>query len=164
VVCLCVILLGVSAEPIRAADRHRHLLGTFEVASLQKAVEHYRADCGQYPSTDDGLNALVRDSGADGWHGPYIMRVPVDPWNRPFIYSYPPGSIAPEIVSYGADQKLGGQYFDSDISSRNLWRSIPETPWEAGARYMYIGLWILAWPGFIGSAIALVRSYRRQQV
>jgi general secretion pathway protein G len=121
VVCLCVILAGFIIQPFWDPNRSLYRLATYEVAVLQKIVEQYRADCGEYPSTQDWPNALVRDSGVEGWNGPYLTAVPMDPWKQPFIYSYSSGAIAPQVVSYGADQRPGGEYFKADISSRNLW-------------------------------------------
>jgi len=81
VVCLCVILAGFIIQPFWDPNRSLYRLATYEVAVLQKIVEQYRADCGEYPSTQDWPNALVRDSGVEGWNGPNLTAVPMDPGN-----------------------------------------------------------------------------------
>lgn len=59
--------------------------------SLQAPLLQYRIHMGSYPSTDQGLEALLRapDGRSDRWRGPYIDRLPEDPWGRPYQYEYP---------------------------------------------------------------------------
>jgi hypothetical protein len=86
--------------------------------------------------------------------------VPLDPWDRPYIYLRS-ADPAPEILSYGADRKPGGEFFDADISSRNVQRSFPESPLEIRARRLFIGIWVGAWLYSIGSLLLLRRTSRR---
>ena len=62
-----------------------------DISNLETALEMYKADNGDYPSGQDGLNALVAAPGnAAKWNGPYVKRgLPVDPWGHSYIYSYP---------------------------------------------------------------------------
>jgi general secretion pathway protein G len=160
VVSLCLVYIGFFAHPPVDATRGRYIHGAVQVERSAKAVERYREDCGEYPSARDGLNALVVDPGVVGWHGPYLEnRVPLDPWHRPYIYLLSADS-APEILSYGADGKPGGEGFDADISSRNPWRSIPDSPFEVRERRLWFGIWIGAWFGLIGSVLLLRRTSR----
>lgn len=155
VVSLCVIVLGVFAEPVRDHNRGRYILGIVQVKAIAKAVERYRADCGVYPSASKGLNALIIDQGVKSWRGPYLKEMPLDPWHKPYIYLRSADSESPEIVSYGADRKPGGEFFDADISSRNLQHSIPESPIEVKANRILLGIWMGAWICLIGSLLAL---------
>ena len=81
-----------------------------QIGLLKKALETYKLDTGDYPTTEQGLQALrVRPAGVTNlanWSGPYLDKdVPLDPWKRPFRYRYPGKRVPtePEIWSLGAD-------------------------------------------------------------
>jgi general secretion pathway protein G len=83
------------------------------IGQLTDVLEFYRLDVGSYPSTDQGLDALVTaPSGAANWHGPYLKdgKTPVDPWGRPFQYRNPSArtGLPFDICSYGASGQPGG--------------------------------------------------------
>jgi hypothetical protein len=133
-------------------------MSTRDVQALTKAVERYKADCGEYPTASQGLNALVLDYGVSGWRGPYLKDLPVDPWQRPYEYLLTVGTL--EILSYGADGKPGGEFFDADISSRNLRWSMPDSPYEFRAHLPLIRMSIAACFCFIASILVLRRTLR----
>lgn len=84
------------------------------------ALGAYKLDTGTYPTTEEGLKALrIRPAGAVNWRGPYLPAdVPSDPWGHEYIYTYPGNhGPAPDIVSYGADEKPGGMGPDADYAS-----------------------------------------------
>ena len=92
-----------------------------QVEMLATALDAYRLDNGHYPSTTQGLTALVSaptDEAATGWRGPYLRRaVPLDPWGKPYQYRYP-GEANPagfDLLSYGADGRAGGDGENADI-------------------------------------------------
>lgn len=92
-----------------------------QIDAFRKALDAYRLDVGQYPSTGDGLRALVaRPAGAERWNGPYLERaeVPVDPWGERYVYRAP-GEAGRDfdVVTYGKDRRPGGQGSDADIKS-----------------------------------------------
>jgi general secretion pathway protein G len=91
-----------------------------QIQSFGSALDLFYLDAGRYPSTAEGLAALVRPTGAvAGWAGPYLKggNVPSDPWNHPYVYRSP-GLHAPyDIVSYGADGQEGGTDLAADISA-----------------------------------------------
>lgn len=91
-----------------------------QIESLGSAIELYRIDNGRYPTTDEGLKALLQaPPGVDGWKGPYLTKkdVPNDPWNRPYYYRSP-GQHGPfDIFSLGADNQVGGTGENEDIAS-----------------------------------------------
>jgi len=83
------------------------------IGQLTDVLEFYRLDVGAYPSTDQGLDALVTaPSGVANWHGPYLKdgKAPVDPWGRPFQYRNPSSRTGQpfDICSYGASGQPGG--------------------------------------------------------
>lgn len=89
-----------------------------QIHSFMVALDNYFIDVGDYPSNQQGLEALREDSGAPGWVGPYLqMTIPTDPWSNPYFYKAPGRSGGFEIVSYGADGAEGGEGDDRDIAS-----------------------------------------------
>jgi len=82
-------------------------------ASIGTALDSFEMDTGAYPTTAQGLEALIREpEGVTGWRGPYLkeMQVPRDPWGREYVYKCP-GDHEPlpyDLISYGRDGKEGG--------------------------------------------------------
>jgi general secretion pathway protein G len=163
VISFSIILTGffAAASP-RDPNRARYIYCTLQVQRLSAALKQYRADCGDYPSSQGGLQSLVADQGDKGWRGPYIKEVQLDPWHRPFLYLRSLDSPQPEILSYGADGKPGGESFNTDISSRNLWRPIPDSPFETRTRWLMRTIWIGAWICFVGCVIVLKKMWRQK--
>jgi general secretion pathway protein G len=91
-----------------------------QVQSLTTALELYKVDTGRYPTTSEGLKALVEAPvAATTWNGPYLTKkeVPVDPWGRPYAYRAP-GQHGPfDISSLGADNQPGGTGENEDITN-----------------------------------------------
>jgi len=87
------------------------------------ALDSYRLDNDYYPSSAQGLTALVTkptgEPAARNWRGPYLKRgVPADPWGRPYLYSMAPGSSETyAIKTMGRDGQPGGTGEDADYSS-----------------------------------------------
>ena len=92
-----------------------------QIKDLEQAMEMYKLDVGRYPSSQEGLEALVRKpSNATGWNGPYLKAdVPLDPWNREYNYKYPGEKGEIDIYTYGANGAPGGEGEDSDVGN---WR------------------------------------------
>lgn len=90
-----------------------------QIDSFQKALVAYRLDVGSFPSTESGLDALVRPpTGVKKWAGPYLSKdVPIDPWGNPYIYRLPGQHGEYDILSYGHDGRPGGDGNDADIGS-----------------------------------------------
>ncbi|MGH6857629.1 MAG: type II secretion system major pseudopilin GspG [Methylocella sp.] len=82
-----------------------------QVQSFSSSLDLFYLDLGHYPSTSEGLAALVqRPAGETGWNGPYLQKgyVPSDPWGHPYIYRSPSEHGPYEIVSLGSSGKEGG--------------------------------------------------------
>jgi general secretion pathway protein G len=90
-----------------------------QIDGLEKALDQYRLDVGRYPSTEQGLNALmVQPSGASKWIGPYLKKgIPPDPWGRPYNYKSPGEHGDIDLYSYGRDGSQGGTGEDADITN-----------------------------------------------
>lgn len=94
-----------------------------QMRSFASALDLFQLDTGRYPSTAEGLTALVqRTSGATNWNGPYLKggMVPNDPWSHPYIYRAPGEHDAYDILSYGSDGQEGGSGTAGDISLDKL--------------------------------------------
>jgi len=91
-----------------------------QIQSFSSALDLFYLDAGRYPSTAEGLAALVKPaSGLTAWNGPYLKggSVPSDPWGKPYLYRSPGERSAYEILSYGADGQEGGTGTAADIST-----------------------------------------------
>lgn len=90
-----------------------------QLDSLEKALDQYRLDVGRYPSTEQGLNALIAQPGGDAkWAGPYLRKgLPLDPWSRPYSYKSPGDHGEFDLFSYGRDGAQGGNGEDADITN-----------------------------------------------
>jgi general secretion pathway protein G len=86
-----------------------------QINRLAMAVESYYLDTG---STPDSLDALVNESGVEGWNGPYVKPSSLkDPWGREYVYEYPGEHGDFDIYSLGADGQPGGEDRNADINS-----------------------------------------------
>jgi general secretion pathway protein G len=91
-----------------------------QIGAFEKSLDTYRLDLGRYPSTEEGLGALLTApaSGAAKWNGPYLKKaVPLDPWGHPFQYRAPGAKSEFEILSLGRDGQPGGSGEDADITN-----------------------------------------------
>jgi general secretion pathway protein G len=90
-----------------------------QIDAFEKALEAYNLDVSHYATTEQGLDALVKQpAGEKKWQGPYLKKaVPLDPWGNPYMYKRPGDHGDYDIWSYGRDGKPGGQKEDADITS-----------------------------------------------
>jgi hypothetical protein len=126
-----------------------------------RAIDRFKNHCGDFPSVAIGLDALSRDPGLGCWRGPYLDGgVPLDPWHHKYVYHYAPHSASPEIVSYGADGRPGGRFFDADISSLSLSDFVTASPREVEIhREILVTFWsaVIGFLACAGLLWALVR-------
>jgi len=91
-----------------------------QIDALDKALDSFRLDIGHYPTSEEGLQALVvQPSSEPNWAGPYLKKsVPADPWGRPYVYQQP-GTHGGDfdLLSYGKDGRAGGTGEDADITN-----------------------------------------------
>jgi len=91
-----------------------------QIEDLAGALDMYRMDVGRYPSTEEGLKALVeKPANARAWNGPYLRKnnVPQDPWVYDYHYASPGEHGRFDIYSLGADNAPGGEGEDQDVNS-----------------------------------------------
>ena len=90
-----------------------------QIAELEKTLDNFKLDVGRYPTTEEGLDALVkRPASANLWSGHYVKEVPKDPWNNPYKYANPGAGGGVEILSLGADGIAGGDGENADIRNK----------------------------------------------
>jgi general secretion pathway protein G len=92
-----------------------------QIESFEKSLDTFRLDVGRYPTTEEGLGALMiaPPTAAGKWNGPYLKKgIPPDPWGHPYQYRAPGGKGEYEIVSTGKDGQPGGTGENADISSQ----------------------------------------------
>ena|ERR1700722_8517299 len=93
---------------------------TIQIASFGSALDLYNFDVGQYPTTSQGLDALMhRPGNLTTWNGPYLKSdvVPKDPWGHDYVYRSPSEHGPYDIVSYGAENRDVGTETASEITS-----------------------------------------------
>lgn len=91
-----------------------------QIENLGAALDLYYLETGTYPTTAEGLQALILPpANLPAWHGPYLKKtkVPLDPWGAPYLYQSPGKHGAYDLVSLGADGKEGGDGDGTDIVS-----------------------------------------------
>lgn len=91
-----------------------------QIADFGAALDLFYLDVGRYPTTSEGLSALVRaPSALPAWNGPYLKKssVPKDPWGQDYQYRSPGEHGAYDLLSLGADQQMGGERDNADIVS-----------------------------------------------
>jgi general secretion pathway protein G len=125
-----VVILGILASIIvpkimKRPEEARRTKATVDIKAIETALNLYRLDNGVYPSTEQGLEALVakpttgiipKNWKEDG----YLDKVPKDPWGNPFVYLCPGVHKEFDLVSLGADGVEGGEGKDADIQNWNL--------------------------------------------
>ncbi len=109
----------VAPKIIGRTDEARRVKALADIKGIEEAMHLFKLDNGFYPSTGEGINALVqRGANAKNFNPEgYMSNVPADPWGNPYQY-FSDGSDF-MIKSYGADGREGGEGKNADISSRD---------------------------------------------
>lgn len=119
------IIIGILAALIipkvmSRPDQARQIAARQDIASLVQALDLYRLDNGRYPTTEQGIQALVIRPTVDpipmGWRAS-LDAIPKDPWGNPYQYSAPGTHGEIDVWSFGADGKAGGEGNDADIGN-----------------------------------------------
>lgn len=96
----------------------KQIASAAQIKLIEQALDQYRLDVGVYPTTEQGLQALMTNPGVDGWDGPYLKKdVPNDPWHKPYHYQCPGQHGEYDLWSYGRDGEPGGTGEDKDVTS-----------------------------------------------
>lgn len=124
VVVVIIGILGALVVPklLGRTGESRVTAAKVDIATMMQALKLYKLDNQRYPTTEQGLNALIAKptSGpaANGWkEGGYIEKLPKDPWGNPYQYLSPGVKGEIDVFSYGADGQPGGNGEDADVGS-----------------------------------------------
>jgi general secretion pathway protein G len=125
VVILAVLGALVVPQVLDKVDKARVTRAQADIRAISTALDLYRLDNFKYPTSEQGLQALVKqpaDPSITNYPaGGYLKSLPIDPWNNPYQYVSPgPDGRDYEITTYGRDGKPGGDGYDADISSSTL--------------------------------------------
>ncbi|WEM42180.1 type II secretion system major pseudopilin GspG [Photobacterium sp. DA100] len=129
-VMVVIVILGVLASLVvpnllgnkEKADQQKVVT---DISALEQALDMYKLDNSVYPTTDQGLEALVSKPSSSPEprnyrDGGYIRRLPNDPWGNPYQYVMPGEHGAVDIFSLGADGQEGGEGINTDIGNWNM--------------------------------------------
>lgn len=100
-------VIGHSADAKRAK-------AASDIAEIKSALSRFRLTCERYPTTEEGLGALLQGNDIKGWNGPYLEKITVDPWQNDYVYE-DLGSDNVSVVSYGSDGAPGGEGEAQDV-------------------------------------------------
>lgn len=124
---IVVVILGMLATIIMPRilsrpEQARRMKAKVDIRNIESALALFKTDTGRFPTTSEGLQVLVTDPGIRGYNSDgYLDKVPVDPWQSPYIYVSPGvRSKDYDLESYGKDREDGGVKDDADIESWNL--------------------------------------------
>lgn len=123
IVILSVLAALIVPRVMSRPDEARVVAARQDVAQILQALKLYRLDNYRYPSTQQGLSALVakptQEPVPQRWQS-YLDKVPKDPWGNPYQYLSPGSKGEVDVFSLGADGKPGGEGVDADIGSWDL--------------------------------------------
>jgi len=118
------VILGLLATVVGPQVMSRLAQGKAEIAKIQidqlkGAIGLFRFDVGRYPTTSEGLRALIEEAGIQNWNGSYLdsRKIPKDPWSRDYEYRSPGQNGDFDLWSFGADGTQGGADDAADITS-----------------------------------------------
>ncbi|MBW2564351.1 MAG: type II secretion system major pseudopilin GspG [Deltaproteobacteria bacterium] len=124
IVILGILVSFIAPRLMGRPDEAKQVKARIQMESLETAIKLYKLDSGIYPTTEQGLQALVEQPQTGTlpkkWRkGGYLEKgkVPKDPWGNEFIYLSPGAHGDYDIIAYGADGVPGGEEFDKDINS-----------------------------------------------
>jgi general secretion pathway protein G len=111
---LVLVILAVLAAVVvpkftNRSEQARITAAKTQISAFKTSLDAFEVDCGRFPTTEEGLRALVEQpAGVQNWHG-YMKTVPNDPWGNPYVYRYP-GTMDPngyDVYSMGPDGREG---------------------------------------------------------
>jgi len=120
IIILAILAAVVIPRVIGRTEDARIAKAVADVSTIDGVLDQYKLDVGEYPTTDEGLQALVTNvANSDRWNGPYLKNgLPNDPWGNPYLYAFPgEHGLEYDVYSAGPDKQPGTQ---DDIGNWNL--------------------------------------------
>jgi general secretion pathway protein G len=109
----------VGQRLFRNVEKARQTTAKAQINEFESVLDAFKLDVGRYPTTEEGLQSLrARPGNTDRWDGPYLKKdVPVDPWQRPYLYRFPGQHGDYDLYSLGADGQEGGDGESADVTN-----------------------------------------------
>lgn len=124
---IVVVILGLLAtivmpKILNRPEQARRVKAKVDIRNIQSALAYFKTDTGRFPTTSEGLEALVNGLNIQGYNKDgYLERVPFDPWGHKYVYISPGiKSKDYDLKSFGKDGEDGGMGDDGDIESWNI--------------------------------------------
>jgi general secretion pathway protein G len=124
---IVVVILGLLATVVMPRilsrpEQARRMKAKIDIRNIEAALSLFKTDTGRFPTTSEGLQALVSDPGIKGYNSDaYLDKLPSDPWGGRYLYLCPGiNGKDYDLESYGKDREDGGSDDDADIESWNL--------------------------------------------
>ncbi len=119
VIIMSLIAALVVPNLFKKTEKAKQQITKIQITMLEDALKSFKLDTGRYPTTKEGLNALLKPpQDITNWDGPYLEKgLPKDPWGRDYLYVYPGKNYTFEITSLGADGKEGGEGENKDVNN-----------------------------------------------
>ena len=120
---IAVVAVMIVPNVLGRPDEARRTVAQTDLKTISAALKMYRLDNGTYPTTAQGLEALVEQPTSSpvpgNWHAEgYLPELPSDPWGRAYVYASPGRSGPFDLTSYGRDGEAGGEGVDGDLTDR----------------------------------------------
>ena len=124
---IVIVILGLLATVVvprvlNRPEQARRMKAKMDIRSIEAALALFKTDTGRFPTTSEGIEALVKNPGIKGYNNDaYLDKKPLDPWHNRYIYTSPGiKSKDYDLESYGKDGEDGGTQDNADIESWNL--------------------------------------------
>ena len=120
---IAVVAALIVPNVIGRPDEARVTVAKTDLKTISAALRMYRLDNGDYPTTEQGLRALVERPATapvpSNWSSEgYLPEAPTDPWGRAYVYRSPGQNGRYDLLSYGKDGEAGGEGLDADLTER----------------------------------------------
>jgi general secretion pathway protein G len=113
------LLSGVVTVSVRSyLVRGKQTVARMEIAKIAQAIDTFYGEYDRYPTTDEGLAALVQKT--DKFPDGLLNKMPLDPWKHSYEYIYPGQNAPYQLICFGADHQEGGVGADADISNTDI--------------------------------------------
>jgi general secretion pathway protein G len=123
---IVLVILGLLASIVgprifREFSKGKQEIARIQISEFDGALEKFSFDNGRFPTTNEGLEALLINPGDfASWQGPYLKKshLPLDPWGKPYVYRCPGQNSDFDILSFGPDGAEGGEGENADVTNR----------------------------------------------
>ena len=119
VIIISILTALVAPQFFSRLDQAQEIAVRNDIKSISSQLAMYRLDNYNYPTTGDGIKSLVTNTGKNTWRGPYLTKMPLDPWKNEYQYQFPGtrNQSGFDVWSFGADGQPGGEGTAADIGN-----------------------------------------------